>query len=118
MIAIDEDSLICDMAETYNILDYKSLPVRLVATLANGLTDQARIIQKIRGVKAPDNTILLAAIKDKLTEIQRFLYSDETPITYIAEGYYEENTEENVWQKTGFDSPEELFAAIDSITKG
>ena len=32
MIKTDEDALICDLAETYQIYDYKSLPAYMVAT--------------------------------------------------------------------------------------
>lgn len=34
MLNLSEDALICDFAETYHIYDYRSLPLRLVATLA------------------------------------------------------------------------------------
>ena len=42
MVASDEDALICDFAETYHILDYKALPLKLRATLASGLRDSSR----------------------------------------------------------------------------
>lgn len=38
-----EEALICDLAETYHILDYKQLPLRTVAVLASGLRQDARI---------------------------------------------------------------------------
>ncbi len=41
MISRDEDALICDLAETYQIYNYKSLPARLVATLSVGLRDDS-----------------------------------------------------------------------------
>ena len=34
MIKTDEDALICDLAETYQIYDYKSLPAYMVATFS------------------------------------------------------------------------------------
>ena len=37
MIKTDEDALICDLAETYQIYDYKSLPAYMVATFSVGL---------------------------------------------------------------------------------
>lgn len=42
MVASDEDALICDFAETYHILDYEALPLKLRATLASGLRDNSR----------------------------------------------------------------------------
>lgn len=47
MIAEGEDELICDFAETYKILNYKSLPIELVATLACGLKSDSRIKMKL-----------------------------------------------------------------------
>ena len=49
MIRFDEDALICDLAETYHIYDYRSLPVKLVATLSAGLRDDSRIKLKAAG---------------------------------------------------------------------
>ena len=37
MIALDQNALICDFAETYGIYNYRALPVSLLATLAVGL---------------------------------------------------------------------------------
>lgn len=67
MIALDEDALICDFAETYHIFDYRSLSVDLAATLAVGLRDNSRIKLKIAGLEAELNTLLLARIADMTT---------------------------------------------------
>lgn len=64
MIALDEDSLICDFAETYHIYDMEGFPVAYIATLAAGLRDDSRIRQKASGVTADMKTILLAHIAD------------------------------------------------------
>ncbi len=72
MINIDEDALICDLAETYHIYDYRSLPVKLVATLSAGLRDDARIRLVESGAPARHNTLLLAMIVDA---VERFRYS-------------------------------------------
>lgn len=67
MIRADEDALICDFAETYNIYDYKRLPVKTAAALALGLRDDSRIKMKMSGAKAPTDTLLLAATVDRLS---------------------------------------------------
>ena len=67
MINEDEDALICDLAETYNILDYRALPARLLATLCCGLRDDSRIKIKLSGAKVPTDTLLLASAVDKLS---------------------------------------------------
>ena len=67
MVATNESALICDMAETYNIYDYKALPCRLVATLAVGLRDNSRIKMELSGQSVSLQTMLLAAIADRLS---------------------------------------------------
>ena len=64
MIALDEDALICDMAETYHIFEMEQFPVEYIATLAVGLRDDARIKLKASGLSRDINTILLARIAD------------------------------------------------------
>jgi len=64
MIALDEDAFICDMAETYQIYDYRAVPCKLLGTLAAGLREDSRIRMKASGVKAGDDTRLLADIAD------------------------------------------------------
>lgn len=56
--------MICDLAETYHILDYKELPLSLVATLVVGLSDDARIKRKISKSKLTIDQSLLALIYD------------------------------------------------------
>ena len=67
MIKADEDALICDLAETYHILNYKALPAMLVASLVVGLRDDSRIKMKLSGSKAPAEIILLASAVDRLS---------------------------------------------------
>lgn len=67
MIAIDEDALICDLAETYQIYDYKQLPLYQVAVFAYGLRDDSRIKQVMSNQIVPLETTLLASIVDRLS---------------------------------------------------
>lgn len=70
MISIDRGALICDLAETYGIYDYRSLPALTVATLSVGLRDDSRIKTKIRGGRAKDNTeVLIGHVYDRLNDI-------------------------------------------------
>ena len=64
MIALDEDALICDFAETYGIYDFNQLPVTYAATLACGLRQDSRIMMAVSGLKVELNTLLLAHIAD------------------------------------------------------
>lgn len=67
MISEDEEALTCDLAETYNIYDYKQLPPTRVAVFAFGLKDTSRIKMKLSGQKVPLETLLLAGIVDRLS---------------------------------------------------
>lgn len=69
MIQMDEDALICDLAETYRIYDYKSLPVDMVATFSVGLREDSRIKRKMNDIKQSLNSILLAAICDGISTL-------------------------------------------------
>ena len=76
MIAEDENALICDLAETYNIYDYKQLPPSKVAVFAMGLKEESRIKMKLSGQKVPLNTLLLAGISDRLSILTWFKTED------------------------------------------
>lgn len=67
MLREDKAALICDLAETYGILDYRGLPVQLLATLASGLREDSRIKTSLSGTKATRGEILLAAAVDRLS---------------------------------------------------
>ena len=66
MIKTDEDALICDLAETYQIYDYKSLPAYMVATFSVGLRENSRIKMKLSNQKVPFGELLLSMISDEL----------------------------------------------------
>lgn len=66
MIHLDEDSLICDLAETYHIYNYRALPSKLVGVLACGLRENSRIKMKLASMNASTDTLLKALIADRL----------------------------------------------------
>ena len=67
MVALDEDALICDLAETYGVYDYRALPLQTVATLGLGLSYNSRIKQRMAGITVPFDTFLLAQAVDNLS---------------------------------------------------
>lgn len=67
MISLDEDALVCDLAETYQIYDYKQLPLNQVAVFAYGLRDDSRIKQIMSDQIVPLEITLLASIVDRLS---------------------------------------------------
>nr|DAY92277.1 MAG TPA: protein of unknown function (DUF5361) [Caudoviricetes sp.] len=66
MIKIDENALICDLAETYHIYNYRQLPADLVAVFSVGLRENARIKMAMSGQKVSLETLLLASIADRV----------------------------------------------------
>lgn len=76
MIATDEDALICDLAEIYQIYDYRALPPKTVATLCFGLSPDSRIKSKQAGLTVPLSTFLLAQEVDLLSMLVWFNTKD------------------------------------------
>lgn len=67
MIKADEGALICDLAETYHIYDYRQLPLKMVAVFSVGLRNNSRIKMKMNNQPVELDTLLLAGISDKLS---------------------------------------------------
>ena len=66
MISTDKNALICDLAETYGIFNYRALPVETLAVLSVGLRENSRIKMKLSGVNVTPDFLLLAKAVDLL----------------------------------------------------
>ena len=110
---LDEDALICDLAETYHILDYRSLPVQLVAPLSAGLRDDSRIKLKAADTSVGLETIILAAIADNLTMLRAGMDRKNRGKPFL---FTEAINGERKKQKVrGFRTAEEFEAALKRI---
>ena len=67
MLATDADAVACDLAETYNIYDYKQLPPTRIAAFCVGLRNDSRIKMKMAGTEYGLDTMLLASVADRLS---------------------------------------------------
>lgn len=76
MINEDEDALICDLAETYHIYNYRSLPCKTVAAFSCGLRNDSRIKMILSGSSITLKEMLLAAIVDN-TRLLAWLQSED-----------------------------------------
>ena|SRR5690625_1864819 len=76
MIHVDEDAFICDLAETYQIYDYRQLPTKMVAVFAYGLKSDSRIRMKLSNQTVPIDTLFLASIADSLKTLVWFQTED------------------------------------------
>lgn len=117
MIDLDEDALICDLAETYHIYDYRSLPVKLAATLSAGLRDDSRIRLLAAGAPAAQDTLLLATIADRI-EAFRYGFSEDAskginkPTSIVGAMFGEDTNKINKSGVMSFATPEEFEAAL------
>ncbi len=122
MISADENALICDLAETYGIFDYRALPVALLATLCVGLRDNSRIKMRLAGAKATRSEVMLAAIVDRLslllwckTEDGRNGVNRPASMAALLLGDSLQREEPDV---VAFTTPEDYLAAWARITGG
>ena len=123
MIEFDEDALICDLAETYQIYDYRSLPVKLVATLSAGLREDSRIKMAAAELPAKQDTLLLATIADRV-EAFRYGFTEDaskgknrpTSLVDTLFGKEKENTSKS--GIVGFGSVEDFEAAMAQFETG
>lgn len=111
MIHTDENALICDLAQTYHIFNYKELPINTVATLSVGLSDDSRIKKKLRNVQSLPAYLVDAFIVDALN----ILIWQNT-----ADGSKGENRPDSILQKMLGESEESdmlTFASGDDFEK-
>lgn len=64
LLVKDREAVICDLAETYHIYDYRRVPGRLLGILVAGLGPNTRIGRKVNGVRGNVTEVLLAQILD------------------------------------------------------
>ena len=69
MYAVDPDALLCDMAQTYGVFGFESLPASTLAVLAAGLPEDCRVKRRLSGAKVDDLTLLLSMIVDRLGQL-------------------------------------------------
>lgn len=104
--------MICDLAETYRIYDYRALPVKTLAVLVCGLRDDSRVMRKLSGL--PGMTHLAAYIADRLTNIAWMLTgSKDTPSYFLFD-----KAEGKGKQTESFSTPDAFHDRWNQIIKG
>ena len=74
---MNRKSLVCDLAETYGIFDFKGVSPRLLGTLAAGLGAESRIGKELNGVHGSTVELLLAELIDSVNILIYGLLSKE-----------------------------------------
>ena len=109
MLKVDRTAVICDLAETYHIFNYRQLPATTVATLACGLKADSRIKTKMAGVNIlPPNSLLYALIVDELRIIRYWLMGDKKNKPQFVTELMENGLPEK--ELEGFDTVKEFEA--------
>lgn len=121
MECLDEDALLCDMAETYGIYDLESLPVLTIAKLACGLRANSRIRCKQAGLNVTFDTFLMGMICDQLnwlawTHTKDGQHNRNRPKRF-ADSMLAHETEPRE-KIVAFDSPEDFLAARAKLLGG
>lgn len=97
------------------MLDWRSLPLRLAATLAAGLPEDSRSMMKASGKTVPLHIELQAYTADRLTQVLWWLHSDTSkPPSVLADLCGEADTS-NV---QCYASAEEFDAALAALKGG
>lgn len=120
MVAVGEEELICDLAETYHVLDWRALPLKTAAILAAGLEGSSRIRRKMAGEREDLRTLLLAAMLDKLKLLVWQNTEDGMHGRNMPKSTYDALTGQRAKAKRvrGFQSPEAFEAARARIMEG
>ena len=119
MVNLDETALLCDFAEVYHVLDWRTLPVLTAAALASGLGPNSRIMRKISGAPASAETLLLAMIADALHVLAWQNTKDGVKGRNRPESILQKILDEKQDRKTiGFDSADAFRAWRSSIMEG
>jgi hypothetical protein len=108
MLSVDRDAVICDLAETYNILDYRSLPVTLLATLCAGLHDDSRIKMRMMGLRKIAPSFAFVQIADTLTVLLHALTGSKNKLKLYQDIMADKQQKKKA---TGFSSIEEFEKA-------
>lgn len=76
MIATDEDALMADFLEYYHVADWRAFPVKKTAALAFYLSPESRIKRIMSGRRWSMDTLLLAALTDRISTLIWMLSED------------------------------------------
>ena len=114
-----EEELICDMAETYHVLNWRELPLKTAAILASGLHQESRSMRKLTGQKLSSLEYIQLAILD---ELRLLVYSrtedaktgKNKPKSLLMKMLRQEEQPKTL----SFRTPEEFEARMQKIIKG
>lgn len=99
------------------MLDWRSLPLRLAATLAAGLPEDSRSMMKGSGKTVPLHIELQAYTADRLTQILWGLSNDTRTVPSVLADLHGLSADSDT-DVQSYDSPEEFEAALAALKGG
>ena len=105
--------MICDLAETYHILDYRCVPARLLGTLICGLGENSRLQRAMSGQQCSLEALLAAKTLDAVVALGYGMSGQKKAPPSVADLLMERKE-----RSGGFDSVEAFEAARERIIKG
>lgn len=99
------------------MLDWRSLPLRLAATLAAGLPEYSRSMMKASGKTVPLHIELQAYTADRLTQILWGLSNDTRTVPSVLADLHGLSADSDT-DVQSYDSPEEFEAALAALKGG
>lgn len=118
MIAKYEKEMICDLAETYHVFDYRKLPVETLVAFVIGLRQNSRTKMAINGMKVPIETVIMAMIYDRINLWIWMNSKDGKKGRHRPESLAESLTKERVKDIEVFDTGDEFDAMLRKIKEG
>lgn len=109
--------MVCDLAQYYHVLDWRSLPLAVVGTLVQGLPMESRTMRALTGTKHDDKEILLAMITDSIRHLCWMISEDGSNGKNHPASIFDLLVGETP-KETGFDSGIEFDAAWSAIIGG
>ncbi len=117
MLALDEDAVICDFAETYHVLDFWALPVPLLATLASGLGEDSRIKMKMAGFERLPMQYVIARMADEIT-LFRYSFADKKETPKLITELMDMNRTPDRTKLAGFETGDAFLAEWNRRVRG
>lgn len=121
LLARHKNAFICDLAETYQIYDWRQIPIRTLGILAAGLRYNSRVVLEESGEDYPLDTLILASIADTTRYL---LYSlgakkgDPLPPSIVESLRNEPDEKEEQTYLTGDDFQAAREAILQRINNG
>lgn len=110
-MADHEDDLICDLAQTYGVHDWRTIPPANAAAMALGLPDDSRVKLKLSGQDFGFDRRLMMNIIDWLSLfwwLKTHRKGEEPPLPF-EQAMKQEQEEAEKRKLMGFDDPDELL---------